>query len=64
LDFALVDGHDLLDSHVAGIHLYTLNRSDATRTMFDSLGVPRRRNKQILIACARLAVVTPRDSAS
>jgi 5,10-methylenetetrahydrofolate reductase len=27
---------------VAGIHFYTLNKSDATRTIFDSLGIPRR----------------------
>ncbi len=39
--FALEQCHDLLDNHVAGIHFYTLNRSDATRTIFDSLGIPR-----------------------
>src|SRR5436305_10818704 len=38
--------HDLLDNHVAGIHFYTLNRSDATRMIFDSLGIPRRRKAQ------------------
>jgi hypothetical protein len=32
-----------LDNNVAGIHFYTLNRSDATRVIFDSLGIPRRR---------------------
>jgi methylenetetrahydrofolate reductase (NADPH) len=32
-----------LDNHVAGIHFYTLNRSDATRMIFDSLGIPRRK---------------------
>ncbi|CAN5672592.1 methylenetetrahydrofolate reductase [NAD(P)H] [soil metagenome] len=41
--FALEQCHDLLDNNVAGIHFYTLNRSDATRTIFDSLGIPRRR---------------------
>jgi methylenetetrahydrofolate reductase (NADPH) len=41
--FALEQCHDLLDNHVAGIHFYTLNRSDATRIIFDSLGIPRRR---------------------
>lgn len=41
--FALEQCHDLLDNHVAGIHFYTLNKSDATRTIFDSLGIPRRR---------------------
>ena len=42
--FALEQCHDLLDNNVAGIHFYTLNRSDATRVIFDSLGVPRRQN--------------------
>jgi methylenetetrahydrofolate reductase (NADPH) len=40
--FALEQCHDLLDNNVAGIHFYTLNRSDATRVIFDSLGIPRR----------------------
>ncbi|MEP6603924.1 MAG: methylenetetrahydrofolate reductase, partial [Spartobacteria bacterium] len=44
--FALEQCHDLLDNNVAGIHFYTLNRSDATRTIFDSLGIPARRNAQ------------------
>jgi methylenetetrahydrofolate reductase (NADPH) len=30
---------DLLDNNVRGIHFYTLNRSDATRTIYDNLGV-------------------------
>src|SRR5205814_1079797 len=42
--FALEQCHDLLDNDVAGIHFYTLNRSDATRVIFDSLGIPRRRS--------------------
>ena len=42
--FALEQCHDLLDHNVAGIHFYTLNRSDATRVIFDSLGVPRRQS--------------------
>ena len=41
--FALEQCHDLLDNQVAGIHFYTLNRSDATRVIFDSLGIPLRR---------------------
>ncbi len=43
--FALEQCHDLLDNNVAGIHFYTLNRSDATRVIFDSLGIPRRRKR-------------------
>ena len=43
IHFALEQCHDLLDHEVAGIHFYTLNRSDATRIIFDSLGIPRRR---------------------
>lgn len=45
--FALEQCHDLLDHGVAGIHFYTLNRSDATRIIFDSLGIPRRREGEI-----------------
>lgn len=30
---------DLLDNQVRGIHFYTLNRSDATRTIYETLGV-------------------------
>ena len=30
---------DLLDNHVRGIHFYTLNKSDATRQVFENLGV-------------------------
>jgi methylenetetrahydrofolate reductase (NADPH) len=44
--FALEQCHDLLDNNVAGIHFYTLNRSDATRIIFDSLGIPRQRKEQ------------------
>ena len=44
--FALEQCHDLLDNSVAGIHFYTLNRSDATRVIFDSLGIPKRRSEQ------------------
>ena len=52
--FALEQCHDLLDNTVAGIHFYTLNRSDATRVIFDSLGIPRR------VAQIEAAVVEPR----
>jgi methylenetetrahydrofolate reductase (NADPH) len=31
--------HDLLENKVRGIHFYTLNRSDATRQIFRSLGI-------------------------
>src|SRR6184192_678526 len=44
--FALEQCHDLFDNNVAGIHFYTLNRSDATRVIFDSLGIQRRRSAQ------------------
>ena len=44
--YALEQCHDLLDSGVAGIHFYTLNRSDATRIIFDSLGIPGRQGAQ------------------
>ena len=30
---------DLIDHNVQGIHLYTLNKSNATRQIYDSLGV-------------------------
>jgi methylenetetrahydrofolate reductase (NADPH) len=46
IHFALEQCHDLLDNNVAGIHFYTLNRSDATRVIFDSLGIPSRRKAQ------------------
>jgi len=44
IQYALEQCHDLLANGVAGIHFYTLNRSDATRTIFDSLGITRHRN--------------------
>jgi methylenetetrahydrofolate reductase (NADPH) len=44
--FALEQCHDLLDNQVAGIHFYTLNRSDATKVIFDSLGIPKRRKAE------------------
>jgi methylenetetrahydrofolate reductase (NADPH) len=46
IDYALEQCHDLLHNDVAGIHFYTLNRSDATRVIFDSLGIPRHRSAQ------------------
>src|SRR5215468_10672985 len=44
--YALEQCQDLMANDVAGIHFYTLNRSDATRMIFDSLGIPQNRNPQ------------------
>jgi methylenetetrahydrofolate reductase (NADPH) len=44
IQYALEQCHDLMGNNVAGIHFYTLNRSDATRTIFDSLGIHAHRN--------------------
>jgi len=44
IQYALEQCQDLLDNDVPGIHFYTLNRSDATRVIFDSLALPRHRN--------------------
>jgi methylenetetrahydrofolate reductase (NADPH) len=46
IQYALEQCRNLLENDVAGIHFYTLNRSDATRMIFDSLGIPRHRNAQ------------------
>ena len=46
IHYALEQCHNLLDNAVAGIHFYTLNRSDASQVIFDSLGIPRRRDAQ------------------
>jgi methylenetetrahydrofolate reductase (NADPH) len=40
IQYALEQCRDLLENGVAGIHFYTLNRSDATRVIFDNLGIP------------------------
>jgi methylenetetrahydrofolate reductase (NADPH) len=50
IQYALEQCHELLDSDVAGIHFYTLNRSDATRIIFDSLGIPRHPNTSVSTA--------------
>ncbi len=42
--------HDLLEHKVRGIHFYTLNRSDATRQIFDSLGLRHSRGKSTQVA--------------
>jgi methylenetetrahydrofolate reductase (NADPH) len=39
IQYALEQCHGLLENDVAGIHFYTLNRSDATRLIFDTLGI-------------------------
>jgi methylenetetrahydrofolate reductase (NADH) len=43
IQYALEQCHDLMAGGVAGIHFYTLNRSDATRMIFDNLGIHRHR---------------------
>lgn len=35
--------HDLLENKVRGLHFYTLNRSDATKQIFESLGIKHSR---------------------
>jgi methylenetetrahydrofolate reductase (NADPH) len=47
IQYALEECRDLIENDVAGIHFYTLNRSDATRVIFDNLGIPRHRNAQV-----------------
>ena len=44
IQYALEQCHGLLENDVAGIHFYTLNRSEATRLIFDSLGIRRERD--------------------
>jgi methylenetetrahydrofolate reductase (NADPH) len=44
IQYASKQCHELLQNDVAGIHFYTLNRSDATRVIFDSLGISRHRS--------------------
>jgi methylenetetrahydrofolate reductase (NADH) len=46
IQYASEQCRGLLESDVAGIHFYTLNRSDATRVIFDSLGIHRDQNAQ------------------
>jgi methylenetetrahydrofolate reductase (NADH) len=46
IQYALEQCRDLLANDVAGIHFYTLNQSDATRIIFDSLGIRRDRKLQ------------------
>ena len=43
IQYALEQCHDLVANNVAGIHFYTLNRSDATRMIFDNLGIRHHR---------------------
>jgi methylenetetrahydrofolate reductase (NADPH) len=46
IEYALEQCRDLIANKVSGIHFYTLNRSDATRRIFDNLGIPRQSNLQ------------------
>ncbi len=43
IHYASEQCHDLLENEVRGIHFYTLNRSDATRQIFASLGIQNSR---------------------
>ena len=43
IHYASEQCHDLLEHKVRGIHFYTLNRSDATRRIFESLGLKHSR---------------------
>ncbi len=47
IQYALEQCQGLLSNNVAGIHFYTLNRSDATRVIFDSLAFPRHQSAQV-----------------
>src|SRR5215813_6662704 len=51
IHYALEQCRDLLENDVVGIHFYTLNRSDATRVIFDNLGISRYRTRT-LPACS------------
>jgi methylenetetrahydrofolate reductase (NADPH) len=46
IEYALEQCQGLLENEVAGIHFYTLNRSDATRLIFDGLGIRKRRTAE------------------
>ena len=46
IQYALEQCHELMANNVAGIHFYTLNQSDATRMIFDTLDIARYRNPQ------------------
>jgi methylenetetrahydrofolate reductase (NADH) len=46
IQYALEQCHGLLENDVAGIHFYTLNRSEATRLIFDSLGIRKDRDAE------------------
>jgi methylenetetrahydrofolate reductase (NADPH) len=48
---------DLLDNQVRGIHFYTLNKSDATRQIYQSLGL--RDSIKLRRAVGQLASVCP-----
>jgi methylenetetrahydrofolate reductase (NADPH) len=43
IHYASEQCHDLLENNARGIHFYTLNRSDATRQIFASLGLKNAR---------------------
>jgi methylenetetrahydrofolate reductase (NADPH) len=46
IHYASEQCYDLLEKKVRGIHFYTLNRSDATRQIFASLGMRHSRQAE------------------
>jgi methylenetetrahydrofolate reductase (NADPH) len=50
IHYASEQCHDLLEHKVRGIHFYTLNRSHATRRIFESLGLKHSRLKETQVA--------------
>ena len=45
IEYASEQIRDLLDSGVDGVHINTMNRSDATRVILDNLGLLNKKRK-------------------